>query len=69
MDLSESLINKDCVKNPELIEMEKILEKHCNKYNKDLDFTRLYVSGNYSLLIQLFMLNLRECIVTVHVVG
>ena len=34
MDLSESIINKYCVKNPELIEIEKILPKHINNYNK-----------------------------------
>ena len=34
MDLSESINNKCCVKNPELIEIEKILQKHVNNYNE-----------------------------------
>ena len=71
MDLSESIFNKYCVKIPELIEIEKILKQRTNIYNKRLPtfITNLYVNGNYSLLIILSMLNVRECIVTVHVVG
>ena len=38
MYLSESIINKQYVKNPEFIEMEKILQKHVNKYNKTFEF-------------------------------
>ena len=34
MDLSESIISKLCVKNPELIEIEKILQKHVNNYKR-----------------------------------
>ena len=32
--LSESIINKYCIRNPELIEVEQILRKHVNYYNK-----------------------------------
>ena len=38
MYLSESIINKHYVKNPEFIEIEKILQKHVNKYNKKFEF-------------------------------
>ena len=38
MDLSESIINNYCVKNPELIEIEKILQKHVFKYNERFEF-------------------------------
>ena len=69
MDLSESTNNKDCVKNPELIEKEKILKNMLIFIVNYLNFTILYVSGNCSLLILLFLLNLRKCIVTVYVVG
>ena len=69
MDLSESIIIKYCVKNPELIELEKTLQKMLIIMKKCLNFTILVVSGIYNLLILLSMLNVRECIVTVHVVG
>ena len=38
MYLSESVINKYCVKNPEVIDIEKISQKHGNNYNKMLEF-------------------------------
>ena len=38
MDLSESIINKYCLKNLEFIEMEKVLPKHVNKNNKRFEF-------------------------------
>ena len=41
MDLSESIINKYCVKNPELIKLEEILQKHVNNYNKMFGFYRV----------------------------
>ena len=68
MNFADSKDNKYSVKNPEFIEIEKTLQKHVNNYNKNLNFTIIFVSGNYSLLILLFMLNLGECIVIVHVV-
>ena len=59
--LSESIINKYCVKNPELIEIEKTLQKHVNNYNKRFEFyhiickwklqfvdTTIHVKGNCS---------------------
>ena len=36
--LSESIINKYCFKNAELIEKEKILQKRVNIYNKRFQF-------------------------------
>ena len=69
MDLSEFVINKYCVQNPELIDIEKYLKNLLVIIIKGLNFTILYASGNYRLLILKFMLNLRECIVTDHVLG
>ena len=69
MDLSESIFNKYCVKNPEIIEYKKYYKNMLIIIIKGLKFTILCVGGNYSLLILLFMLNLKECIVLVHVVG
>ena len=69
--LSESIINKYCAKTPELIEIEKVSQKHVINYNKRFEFyqTKIYINGNYSLLILFFMLNLKECMITVYVVG
>ena len=55
MDLSESITNKFCVKNPELIEIEKYYKNLLGIIIKVLSFTKLYVFGNYSLLILIFM--------------
>ena len=41
MVLTESIINEHCVKNPELIEMEKSLQKHINNYNKRFEFYQI----------------------------
>ena len=38
MALSESIINKYCVKYPYLKDIEKILEKHVNNYNRSFEF-------------------------------
>ena len=38
MDLSESRINKNCVKKTELTEIEEIIQKHVNNYNKKFEF-------------------------------
>ena len=37
-DLSESVINKYCVKNRELIDIEKILQNHVKNSNKRFEF-------------------------------
>ena len=68
MHLSESIFNKYSVEKPVLIKTEKISQKHVNIYNKNRHFTILYVNGNYSLLILLFVLNPRDGIVTVYMV-
>ena len=41
IDLSESISNKYCVKKPELIEIEKILQKHVNNYKKRCEFYQI----------------------------
>ena len=41
MDVTESLINKDCVKNPELIEIENLFKKHVNSYNESFEFNHI----------------------------
>ena len=44
VDLSESIINNFCVKNPELFEIENKLQKHVNIYNKRFEFYRFICS-------------------------
>ena len=43
MDLSDCIMNKKCFKNPELIEMEKIIRKRGNIYNKRFEFLPYYM--------------------------
>ena len=57
LDLSESINKKYCAKTPKLIEIEKKYENIIIIIIKALNFNKLYVNGNYSLLILLFMLN------------
>ena len=57
-----AVLNRYYVKNSELNKLEKILYNHVIAYNKNFDFLKLIVNGNYSLKIPSFVLNLRECI-------
>ena len=69
MDLSASIFNKYCVKNPELMEIEKRLQIHVNNYNKRFEFYNFICKWKLLIVDTTFMLILRECKVAVRVVG
>ena len=56
--LSMSIINRYCVKNPELIEIEEIVKRMSKVIIKGLNCSTMSAYGNYSLQILTFMLNL-----------
>ena len=60
MYLSESIINKYCVKSPQLIVLEKIIEKHVNIYSKKFEFDRIICQWKLQFVDAIFMINLRE---------
>ena len=61
--LSMSVINRFCVKNPELVEIGEILKNMSIIIIKKLKFTTLCVNGAYIWWIPLFRLNLNFCII------
>ena len=44
--LSNSIINRYHIENPNFLETEDILNKYTHDYNKNLAFILLYVNGN-----------------------
>ena len=50
-DLSTSVVNRYCVKNPTFLQMEDILKNTFMIIMKGLDFSLLYVIGNWILII------------------
>ena len=52
-DLSTSVVNKYCVKNPTFLETKYILKNKFRVIKKGLDFLMLYVKGYWTLIILL----------------